>query len=406
MSDITEKINKVADQLNDISEKYNGLDEQYMSKSAAEDFTKKFTDKLAEMDALKAELEEVKAEKTSKPNRVWGTEKKAEGFFNWLVSGPLSHKAEVANKYQDIIKATPLNSATDADGKHLVPEEFANEFLKLVPSYAVWRQYFPVVDLPVGGSLEWPKESANASDARFTNTEGEAMTESNYVFTNVVITPKEMSAFLRSSNKLVFQSRISLAEIVGQGLAEKMGLREDYAVGLADGTADENNGGITGLKSASGVADVTVASLSALDYDDLLDMQDAAHESIPNMADAAYFMHRKVWTAVKKLKVNSESNHYPYDIIDGVRQRSIDGYPVHLVNNGLEDGTSPATGGELICVFGSPSRAGRIVQGRNLALSATTERYWERNQIGWKMVQDFGFGVTNTNAMSRIVVTS
>jgi hypothetical protein len=58
----------------------------------------------------------------SAPNRLFGTQAKAEEFFQWLCCGPLGHVDQVKKAYPHYFEAdTPFNTSTDADGGERLP---------------------------------------------------------------------------------------------------------------------------------------------------------------------------------------------------------------------------------------------------------------------------------------------
>ena len=169
---------------------------------------------------------------------------------------------------------------------------------------------------------------------------------------------------------------------------------EDQTVLFADGTATYSS--MTGYEDNTSIPVTTVASLSAIDPDDLLDMQQDAFEDVDGNGE--YYMHRNVYFALKKLK--DLQDRYIFEI-EG-NSITLGGAKVNIWNR-MHDGSNT---GDMVVLYGDTRRAGKIGVGRDMSIDVDTSVDFTKGGLCWRLMCDFGFVVPLPGAVSKLRIVS
>lgn len=366
---------------------------------AGEMITKTAFDEFAtKMDKKFSDAQHAKDEAGIK-NDIFGTESKAIGFYEFLAGGPCQSDATLKASVP-VRKDAPLNVANPVDGGYLVPLEYSNDLSQLIKQYGVSRQLHDVINLTSGKSLDFPNVS-NADDAYFQTTEGTTINQADLDFGHVVITPAEVVALLTSSNKLMRQSRISVAEIVAKGLTQKAGRLEDYVTFNGTGGNDAANGSQKGYTVDSTVTENEV-SLANFQLSDLATLMNSVDDQVFENDNSAFYMGRKTYTQLLGMKIDGKKNWYGYGqpgtIVLGSNGRPTAwGKVINIVGalkgaNAADAGSSGSSDDvdaqDGYVLYGNLRNAGKIVTLGQFAVEASTHVLFNKAQTVWRVNYD------------------
>jgi len=155
-----------------------------------------------------------------------------------------------------------LNTQSDPEGGYLVPEEFHSTLIKLLHEQNVMRGLATVIS--TGNTRNIPLE-ASTPDSTWTG-EGQAYTESNAQFTQVVLGAHKLTTLTKVSEELLQDSAFNLNSYLPQVMAESMGRAEEAA--FINGTGTNQPKGVA--KAASDGGSYSLAT--GLDMDNLMDL--------------------------------------------------------------------------------------------------------------------------------------
>lgn len=403
MENIVNDLNNLIKDFSEFKTKQEQLGE-VVTKSALDEFATKMNSKL---EAIQKEKEAANVK-----NDIFGTAAKAEKFYDFLASGPAQSNINLKNVVR-VNKDAPLNATTNADGKYLVPQEYSNDLQRLITQAGIARRLHQVINLTEGNSLDFPVRE-NDDDAGFITAEGSAMSDNDLVFKSVIISPKEIGVMISSSNKLMRQSRISVAEIVATALAEKAGRFEDKVVFNANGSNDAANGQQYGYFGNTSIKGIT-RTVGDFELSDLGALLNSVPDEVYENDASAFYMSRSTYQLLLSAKVDNKKNHYGMGqpatiVLDANGRPTIYGKPIMLISAltgyKADDSESGDNSSDGKILYGNLYRAGRIVTIGNFAIEASSHALFKNNSTMWRLNYDFGFGVVNTNAVAKLTITA
>lgn len=323
-------------------------------------------------------------------NRVFGDEAVAREFVDYLAKGIQSGVKSNIARSEEITKAAfNAEGGTANLGSNVIPTSVQPVFTQLLSVGAKARQFHDVLTL--NGPMDLPYGDDEVSVA-FTD-DVTALTEVNNTLKKVNLNPKQLGALYVSSEKILLQSAVPIAEIVATNLVNAAGVFEDTKVLLAaNGGTD---GGITGYNAHASVPSATVASLSAMTYTDLLDRTTAVHESI---VDGEWYMPRETIAQCRKLK---DSQNRPLIDIQGQ-----DFYLFGAKVNRWDRIGNPDSASELVALYGNLRKAGTIGVGREMGIQVSDQFLFNKVQLAWRLVYDFSFVIRHPNAVARLKIAA
>lgn len=397
---------KVLDELNSLISDFKEFKEncvkndEVVTKSAFDEFVTKINKKCEEIDAKKKE--------SGRINKTFGTDSRAERFFDFLASGPLT-------KTNMNIEKKDMSVATNASGGYLVPHEYSNDLHEVIKQSGVARNLHDVIELSQGKDLDFPVvDSDNDDGAYFQVSEGTTISDEDLVTGRVVVTPAEVVGAIVTSNKLIRQSRVSVAEIVMRGLGQRAARLEDRVVFAGTGTNNADNGGIYGYAHSPNVAEVAVAN-SSLNLDILANLMNTVPNEVYENDDSAFYMSRGTYTQLLLQKIDSKTNSYglgqPSSItldangrptIYGKRIVLISALPTYFAGDAADSSSdvseAPIDG---YILYGNLREAGKIVTLGNYAVEASPHVKFLNAQTVWRVNYDFGFNVPGYGHVAR-----
>lgn len=359
---------------------------------------KKFADAVSALDKA---IERKSLEERLDQNVIFANKGQAQDFIN-VLKGALARDNKVLTPdsgfYVSKAAGDPLTSTGTNAGADIVPTTLASTFSMLLAQGSVARANATVYN-GVQGTLDLGKRNGT-STAVFTAADDTAVTATQLGTSKVSLTPKQVSALSLVADKLLYVSPVNIANAIAIDLIEQAGVLEDNSVIRGDGGA--SYGGITGLKSASGVGSVT---LTAANYatdpnliDALLDMPSQVHESVQQSGRGRFYVSPAAWYKVRKGKASS-SGVYHFDIESG--QYQLGGYGLTVWHRM----DSAVTATNCVAFFGDMSQSTVIGIGRDMSIEVDRSYAFNKNQTAFRLTYDFGAAHVQAGAMSRIVLT-
>jgi HK97 family phage major capsid protein len=374
-------------------------------------------DEIAEGTVTKAQLKKLEDEMTAfrkahedfqlrtKSDPIFGTRKEAMEFVD-VLRGAIA-KSDMAPRLQKdspfhVTKAD-LNSYGTGTGVETVPTATADVLSLLLLQSSLPREEFTVID-GVQGNLVLPKRNGTGS-VKFTAGGGAlkddvAITAGSFGTASVTLSPKQLAGLSLVSEKLLYASAIAVAQYVAVDLAEQAGYRENYVCYKGDGTADEDNGSITGLKSAAGIdatVSPTVAQFAAAPIDYLIDLTTKVHQSVYADPQAKFFFAPAVDALIRKSKA-STAGSYHFDPATG--SYKLAGREVKIWH--IMDNASAAT--NVPAIFGNPRKAAILGLGRDMGVEVSKHYVFNKVQDAFRLVYDADMQVVQAGALARILM--
>ena len=330
-------------------------------------------------------------ESVSVRSKVFSTSEEAYKFGAWCaaIAGAPWAKQFCADKGIGMEKA--MSAGSNADGGFLIPIEFEPTVLRLVEKYGIFRQNAKMVPVQ-GDSYTYPRRKSGVT-AYFT-AEGVAGTESTPKYDLITLTPRELMALSKSSNKLNEASAVSIADELATEFGIAFAYTEDNCGFNGDGTS--TYGGITGARAALRAVDTTISNIKGLYvgtgnlYSELVlaDFNNVAG-LLPQYAEAGakWYCHKKFWESVMKKLALAAGGVTAQEIISGVRTPTFLGYPV-VVSQVMP---STEANSQVCCLFGDLAMAADFGQksGMSIAVSDSALNAFEKNQLCWRGVSSF-----------------
>ncbi len=332
--------------------------------------TKSVETKIVAKSVVIPTVKEIKMYSTHAPLRYFKDEKSAHRVGTWVKELMLSRKFTQVE-------------GTDSRGGYFVPTELSSLLLELQYTYGVARQNTTIIpmnrlsininQLATGISVEAVSEVGSKP-------------EKNKTFTQITLTAQEWAAIVPFSKHLLEDSVIDLAEMFVDNLARAFAEKEDYIFFMADGVADKENGGKTGLvnlvndggKVVTSTADA-VEDVSKADVDNMM-------KNLPSFA----YTNNTAWygnsyAAIGILdRIASDSGGT--DIIQSAGVKPVTfyrGHPIHFVQSmpGAEVDNNPSMTNKLVLLFGDLKKSSVFGDRKRVEFSTSEHVRFESNEI-------------------------
>lgn len=303
-------------------------------------------------------------------------------------------KAEADRNGLTIATKADLNQSA-GNGANFVPTSVDGTLSMLLQQNSVARREATVYN-NLRGDYQIVKRNGT-STAAFTAAQNTAVVPNSLSETKVTLSPKQMCAISKVSEQLLWNSAVNVAEATAIDLAEQAGILEDNSV--IRGTGAAAFGTIVGINdAASGVSQLAIANAAAFSIDALITLKyTTVHESA--RAKGKYYMSGAIFGTMAQLKA-STAGSYHYDVTSQTLRLA--GSEIVIwdrMDAALTAGLKPV-------YFGDFSKAVAVGTGRGLAITLSEQRFWDSNEVGFKLVQDFHAVLVQPTAIARINVTA
>jgi HK97 family phage major capsid protein len=346
----------------EIEEKVNNLVEEKL-KEGGVNLGNKYARRLIEQ---KMHYDQVSANKSVYANTQYGREvlsPEVKSFVDWAKTGKIDQKAA-------------LVGTTDANGGYLVPQEFHNEILRKMKDFVVVRTAGAKTISMSRDSMAIPTVESNGSGGWRGKAQGQAYTQSEPTFGEIVLEPKKYDRLALSSYEMLEDEAVNVADLLSDIFAEDFSEAEDDAFIAGAGVDDPE--GIDTNANISSVALGTEFTISAQDVYNIIYALKRKYRS-----RGAWFIHDQVVAKLRGLKSNGAFLWTDGNLANGEPNR-LGGYPVYtseaLLQADVDSGTPTAPGSNLI--FGAP-RYYYIGDRQGFRLRRSAERYFETGQVAF-----------------------
>jgi HK97 family phage major capsid protein len=171
---------------------------------------------------------------------------------------------EFGSRYKKEFKA--LGGGTGSAGGYTVPEEWADDFIRLLRAKAVVRKLARIYPM-ANDTFHLPKQTGT-SNADWVGESTDLTTGMvDQTFSEIVFTAKKLRAFSISSNELLTDSPYHAEKIIREDLQDAIALKEDYTFLLDTGTSSKPGGIYPNVPTANKFAGAGTAN--ALTPDDI-----------------------------------------------------------------------------------------------------------------------------------------
>lgn len=220
-------------------------------------------------------------------------------FLKALVRGRVDVCEQLQRSWASEAQIKQMTEGTDTAGGFLVPEEFRAEVVRLIPKFGLLRRFARTI--PMGtDTLRVPRQTATVS----VSWPGEAKkgTASKPTLGQVLLNSKTMVGLCSYSLEFLADAGVPVLEYLQTIFAEEFAGEED--------TQWMNGTGVpfTGILAVAGTGSFTMATgkttIGSTVIDDMIDLADQVVEEADE--GAIYVFHKKLLTALRKVKVTSD----------------------------------------------------------------------------------------------------
>lgn len=238
-----------------------------------------------------------------------------------------------------------MSTLTDGAGQYLLPKPFLAEVFYVVETNGVARQQFRAVPM-IAKTLDL--KTVATKPVVYWVDEGSNITASDLVFGAGQLVTKKLALITSWSTELTEDEAIAHLPIYTELAGEAIGLKEDLAGFIGDGTA--GYGSFTGLLNSATAGYTMAAGKTAhtdLDADMLYSC--ISQLTLAKRSGAKFFMHPDMLAIIEQLK-DLQFNYIYRKPADTSTPGSIWGYPIVVTE------AMPATAGAntKFIVFGNP----------------------------------------------------
>jgi HK97 family phage major capsid protein/HK97 family phage prohead protease len=254
-------------------------------------------------------------------------------------------------------RATYVTSGATTGGNLVATDLMADEFIEFLRNNALMLQ-LGVRTMPgLVGNVAIPRRSGVAS-TYYLSTQTTAITQSESLFDQVTMAPKNLAALSKYSRQTLLQGTPGIEELVRRDLTDGINLAID--LGILNGSGA--SGQPTGIMQTSGIGSVAMGTNgAAITLEKVVDLEAAVMQvnGAVNSGNVAYLTNYKVLGALKKLRAGgSTTGDGPFlfntdlaGIGRGPTPGTLNGYPLAATNqvpSNLTKGTSSGVCSALV----------------------------------------------------------
>lgn len=282
--------------------------------------------------------------------------------------------AQKANDEAIIGKAH--STTNNSLGGALVPLEFSNELIELKEEYGAGRRVAGTIPMS-RDTLMYPRLGTDVIPT-WQGENAEETSQDRPDFDNVNLTAQKLMGLSKISSELMNDAAISVADIWTRSWARGVGLKEDQAIFLGDGTS--TYGGVTGVRSSLGSASkvtLTGAAFSAITLAEVV----AGIGTLPGyalQASPVWVMHSAVWYGTLSRLQAAAGGNTTADLAAGNQPRFM-GFPVEFSQACPATDPGATTVFMFLGAFPLGMKFGEVTGSNEVATS--DQRYFEYDQI-------------------------
>lgn len=277
----------------------------------------------------------------------------------------------------------------NALGGYTVPEEFSNEMIELKAQFGVAQQ---IVGTTTMNSPKFSMPRFGDDVVVYKTSENQAMTESDMSFSQVTLLSEEIAALSLQPNRLINLSPISVADTFSRSAARATGK-------FIDDAYFNGANGFEGLATKVGAtSSQTVTSATAFKdatLDDLLAWKSKlpAYTDQFILDDIVITCTRPVFEQVFRKYALAQPGSSMEDLLAAGELR-FDGHPI-ILNNSMARSFSNGVTAAYIGPMKHVTKIGELLG--SLRIDSSDQRYFERNQMAFRAVQEVAINCHDVN---------
>ena len=262
--------------------------------------------RLDAIDSLETRLKAIEdgtAKKGSRLVDLPGVDEGKEQFsflraFSSMTSGDWT-EAAFEKEVFDQTRKRALDTGTGTTGGFIVPNQYIAEIVELLRAESVvMGMGATVLSGLVGSPVEIPKQTGGAT--AYWVGENAAITESQQAFGQLSLTPKQVAAMVKMSNRFMNLSDPSGEAMVRRDLAQVIALAIDLAALRGTGSSSQP----LGIVNTPGISNVEIdTNGGAFDWDIASQMEGKLEDANALRGSLGYVTHPKVKRLLKRIRI-------------------------------------------------------------------------------------------------------
>lgn len=290
-----------------------------------------------------------------------------------------------------------INEETDADGRYVIPIEYAGSTLNFGKKYGVVRKTATHFNM-TRDRFYWP---AVADLTALIKTPGTAGSDSTPVWSNVEFNTIRPEVYMYINDEWLEDVDAGNFDVLMQKADKALQAREDHIAFAADGTADAYDASHYGILHNTSVASSTLDSgeitFASVDWADLSELIEAV---VDDVVEPAFVMHRSLRATLRTLADTAEYGS-PFKASDTKDVDMLWGYPIYWSNVMPSTSTSGQTSTPF-AFFGELSAIG--FGDRRLMTVAMDKSYkFGEGQVTLRVDERCDIQCLNTNSFARLL---
>jgi len=263
----------------------------------------KALDKIEELETRLAAIETSIKQKHSKLIDLPGVDEGKEQFsFLKAFYGIATNDWDKSGFEKEVFDQTrkrALETGTGSAGGYIVPSQYIAEIIEILRAKSVViGMGATVLDGLVGSPVEIPRQDGGAT--AYWVGENADITESQQAFGQLNLTPKQVAAMVKMSNRFMNLSNPSGEAMVRRDLAQVIALAIDLAALRGSGSANQP----MGIANTPGINTVAIGANGGLfDWDVASDMEGKLEDENALDGRIGYIMHGKVKRKLKRIRI-------------------------------------------------------------------------------------------------------
>lgn len=307
-------------------------------------------------------------------------------------------KKRMSPALQNDIEQRAMSIGTPSEGGYLVPEGFSGEIEKQMEDWGdMWREGMTrQLRTTTGNKIPWPT-------LNYTAERGELHTENGSVTNDgttgvPVIGIKELDAYVYNSPivpisiELLQDSFFDVESLLAELFGESLGRTVNEVLTTGDGSA-KPQGILSGASSG-----VTAASTTAIDPDELLDLQHSVDPAYRRSPMCKWQFNDTVLLALRKLKDGDGNYLYQMGDIRVGEPSTLLGKP-YAINSAMPN---PATATTPV-LFGDHSRF-VVRKVGDFQMVPFREKFMDKLQVGLMAFLRFDSEILNNTALKKLTM--
>lgn len=219
------------------------------------------------------------------------------------IKGSVLGQWDKSNDYEKQVMAEyrekAMASSPDSAGGALIPPQAITDIIEMLRAEtAVIKAGATVMSDLFGSPVEIPKQTGGAT--AYWVGENAAITGSDLTLGQLSMTPNQVAALVKLSNRLIRMSNPGAEGLVRADIAMALALAIDYAALKGSGSANQPRGV---ANTSSILTSVVGADGGTVDFTHLSNMEGTLEDANALRGNLAYIMHPKVKRKIKQMRV-------------------------------------------------------------------------------------------------------